>query len=111
VDLVASYSKRQTLLDDLKRTLRRVRASSAPSLSSQIQNPHVKQAQHRLPAEEQAVLAADYRTGASIKGLAIKYAVHRTTVTAILLRAGEPLRQRGLSEGHARKAAQLFGAP
>jgi DNA-directed RNA polymerase specialized sigma24 family protein len=67
-----------------------------------------KQAQRRLSLESQAVVVSEYEAGATIQALAAEHRVYRTTVTAILQRAGVPLRRRGLSPHQAVEAVQLY---
>jgi hypothetical protein len=64
--------------------------------------------QRRLTADEQSGLIAGYRDGQSVKELAARYHVHRTTVTAALLRCGEPLRPVGLSDDQVDEAARRY---
>jgi hypothetical protein len=55
-----------------------------------------------------AELIDGYRTRAKIQELARQFGVHRTTVTALLLRHGIKLRQVGLSPDTVGDAARLY---
>jgi hypothetical protein len=48
----------------------------------------VRQRQRRLPCDEIAALAAEYRTGATVRELTCSYGICRTTVLAHLHRTG-----------------------
>jgi hypothetical protein len=62
----------------------------------------------RLDASGTAELIESYRAGAKIQDLARQFAVHRTTVTSLLLRHGVELRAAGLSPDQVRDAARLY---
>lgn len=68
----------------------------------------IRPLQNRLHAEQQAALVQEYVVGSSIKDLAAKFQVHRTTATAILSRAQVDMRQRGLTAEQTPQAALLY---
>jgi hypothetical protein len=94
VALPGSSSKQSTLVRDL--------AAAQPTLlaSSTDRQQHVparqRQAQRRLTAEQTQQLVAAYEGGASMKELATRWGMHRTTVAAQLRQAGTPLRRQGI---------------
>jgi lambda repressor-like predicted transcriptional regulator len=53
-------------------------------------------------------LVDGYRAGVAVKGLAIEFGVHRTTVTQHLQRNGVPLRRRGLDDQQVDQAMHLY---
>jgi transposase len=67
------------------------------------------QRQHRLSQAEIAELIVAYHQGQSIRQLARRFKVHRTTVTALLRRQGIELRQAGLAPAAIPAAASLYG--
>jgi DNA-binding MarR family transcriptional regulator len=54
----------------------------------------MRQVQHRLNQTQVADLLTAYRKGATAKDLAMRFAIHRTTVTALLRRQGVEPRHR-----------------
>ncbi len=54
-------------------------------------------AQRNLSQDEITQLVAEYLAGDDIKIVAIRWGIHRTTVTSHLTRAGVPLRRHGLT--------------
>lgn len=72
-----------------------------------LRQPH-RHAQRRLNEDEAAQLAALYREGASITELAQRFAVHRTTVSALLQRHGVSLRRTGLTPEDVIAAGVLY---
>ena len=70
---------------------------------------HEKQIQRRLDVTAQAAVVAEFQTDATIRALAAKHQIHRTTVTAILERAGVPARQRGMRPEQITEAMELYG--
>lgn len=94
------------LLDQRNRGTADVLSGVAPARRAV--RPGRRSRQHRLSPDERWRLIADYRTGITAKVLAARYQVHRTTVTAILLRAGEPLRQVGLRDDQVEEAAWRY---
>jgi len=71
--------------------------------------PAQRQAQRRLTPEQVEQLVADYQVGASMKELAAKWQLHRTTVAAQLRRAGMQLRRRGISADQLPDVTRLYG--
>lgn len=69
---------------------------------------HAKQIQRRLDVTAQAAVVTEFQAGATIRALAAKHQVHRTTVSAILQRAGVPARQRGLRPEQISEAVELY---
>jgi transposase len=67
-----------------------------------------RQVVRKLQPQEIESLAADYQAGAEVRELATRYQVHRTTVTALLLRTGVTLRQRGLTDDQISEAATFY---
>lgn len=67
-----------------------------------------RERQRRLSPDEVAQIIADYKAGASIKGLAAKYALHRATVGAQLTRHAVPRRPKGLKREQVHEAARLY---
>ncbi len=65
--------------------------------------------QRRLTSDQVAELAAEYQAGADMRGLAERWAVHRTTVAGHLRRAGVKLRRQGLSDEQLAEAVRLYG--
>jgi transposase len=72
--------------------------------------PRLKQAQHRLKAEQVRELVAAYVAGASVHQLTKQFQVHRSTVVAHLERHGIPRRAstRKLSDDDVPQAAKLY---
>lgn len=68
-----------------------------------------RQAQRRLTPKQVQQLVAEYEAGASVRGLAARRGVHRTTVTMQLRQAGVPVRRRGLTEESRTEAVRLYG--
>jgi DNA-binding MarR family transcriptional regulator len=89
VELVHLYSNPKAELETLPKLL--VRATSTP-------RPHERsvsrQTQVRLDPHQATVIAAAYRDGQTMKELAQRYGVHRTTVSALLRRLNVELRSR-----------------
>jgi DNA-directed RNA polymerase specialized sigma24 family protein len=69
----------------------------------------VRQAQRRLTPAQVAQLVADYKAGASMKELAARWQLHRTTVAAQLRRARVELRRQGVPAGRLDEAVRLYG--
>jgi hypothetical protein len=67
-----------------------------------------RQVVRKLQPHEVDSLAAKYLAGAGVKELATRYRVHRTTVTALLFRAGVTMRQRGLTADQISESAQRY---
>jgi transposase len=64
--------------------------------------------QRRLDEREASELIAVYLQGASVKELALRFGVHRRTVTSLLLRYGVELRPSGLQPEDIELAALLY---
>jgi hypothetical protein len=64
--------------------------------------------QRRLKPGEIARLVAGYQAGATARGLAGQFGIHRKTVTAHLQREGVPTRQRGLQPGQVDEMTHLY---
>jgi ribosomal protein S13 len=69
---------------------------------------HRSQTQRRLPASESEALCAAYRNGRTIRALSAQFGIHRTTVTAILERAGIDRRIRTISDEEVERATELY---
>jgi hypothetical protein len=67
-----------------------------------------RQVVRKLQPQEIESLAAEYRAGAGVQELAIRYRIHRATVTVLLGRAGVTTRRRGLTDEHMRESARLY---
>lgn len=61
-----------------------------------------------LPTAEVAALVDGYRAGASTKDLAVRFGIHRTTVTHHLHRNGAPIQHRGLDDHQIDRAVHLY---
>jgi DNA-directed RNA polymerase specialized sigma24 family protein len=103
VELVHLYSNPKAEPENLSKLV--ARATSTPRSRDQ---PAVRQAQVRLDAEQAKALAAAYRDGQTMKTLAERYGVHRTTVVAILQRHGVEPRQFGLPDEQVAEACRLY---
>jgi DNA-binding CsgD family transcriptional regulator len=68
-----------------------------------------RQAQRRLTAAQAEQLATAYEGGASIKELAARWRLHRTTVAAQLRQAGVRLHRQGIPADRLDEALQLYG--
>jgi hypothetical protein len=94
VALTGSSSKQKALVSRL--------ADSQPALLTRSTGRQERsairqrQAQRRLTAEQVQQLIAEYEAGASMKELATRWDLHRTTVAAQLRQAGAPLRRQGI---------------
>jgi hypothetical protein len=67
-----------------------------------------RKSQVRLDSHQANDLAMAYRAGESAKVLAEQFGIHRTTVTAVLLRLGVDLRRSGLAAVDIPAAATLY---
>jgi predicted DNA-binding protein (UPF0251 family) len=101
---VRLYSNPKAGLETVPKML--VEAKSSPR--HRREPPASRQSQIRLDPHEANALAAAYRDGMTIKELAQRYGVHRTTVTALLRRSDVPQRPRGLAAGDVARAALLY---
>ena len=84
VELVRLYSNHRAELETLLVPL--VKATSAPRPRER--RPAPRQTQVRLNPDHVKTLTAAYSEGKTIKELATRFAIHRTTVKAILERSG-----------------------
>jgi transposase-like protein len=66
------------------------------------------QVQHWLHPDEVSDLLTAYESGTTIAELAMRFQVHRHTVTKHLDRAGVPRRQEGLTPEQVGEATQLY---
>jgi lambda repressor-like predicted transcriptional regulator len=89
----------QQLVDELPEVL--ARPLSAPAHAQ-------KQAQRRLEPPEVARLVADYKAGASMKELAKRHGIHRTTVAHWLYENAVELRRQGIAEDQVGEVTQLY---
>jgi predicted DNA-binding protein (UPF0251 family) len=89
VEVVRLYSNPEARLQTLQDSL-----ANAISKLRPCEQPVTRQTQIRLAPPEVTALAAAYRDGRTIKLLAHRYGIHRTTVTALLSRQGVELRRR-----------------
>jgi predicted DNA-binding protein (UPF0251 family) len=97
------YSNPEARLETLQRLLLK-----ATSTGRHREQPVTRQTQIRLAPHEVTALAAVYRDGKTIKELAQRYGIHRTTVTALLSRQGVKLRRRGLTSEEIPGVALLY---
>jgi DNA-directed RNA polymerase specialized sigma24 family protein len=67
-----------------------------------------RQLQRRLNPHEVSELGARYMAGATVKELASRFGIHRTTVRSHLDRLGSPPRPRGLREPQVQDAVDLY---
>jgi lambda repressor-like predicted transcriptional regulator len=103
VELVHLYSNRKAGLETLLNLL--VKATSSRRAQ---RRPVSIQTQIRLNHHQADALAAAYTDGKSIKELAQRYGVHRTTVSALLRRFNVEFRQRGLAASDVTTAVRLY---
>jgi DNA-directed RNA polymerase specialized sigma24 family protein len=93
VVLTGSSSKQSALVNRLSAAL--------PTLlrrRTRKQSPRRRQAQRRLTTKQAQRLTAEYENGASMKELAKRWSLHRTTVAAQLRQAGIRLRRQGIPD-------------
>ncbi|MFV9455895.1 helix-turn-helix domain-containing protein [Rhodococcus sp. NM-2] len=83
--------------DERALTTTSVNSGPNPDSGDTISYPWARQIQRRLNTDEVTRLVERYQTGALIKELASEFGVNRQTVSKLLVRAGVPLRQRGLN--------------
>jgi transcriptional regulator with XRE-family HTH domain len=84
----------------------RAKATSSPRRREQVVT---RQSQIRLDPQDANSLATAYRDGMTIKELARRFGIHRSTVTALLRRHGVELRPSGLAPPDIPTAASLYG--
>jgi lambda repressor-like predicted transcriptional regulator len=100
---LCAYSNPKVTLETLQHLLRKATSARRPN------GRHVpRQNQIRLDPHQAITLVAAYRDGKSIKELAQRYGVHRTTVDSLLRRFDVELRQRGLAANEVTAAARLY---
>ena len=80
---------------------------AAPPLAGLLMAPQLTT--HAASTKACNSLVAMYQVGATIGELAARFGVHRTTVTAHLVRAGMDRRRRGLGPQQVEEAARLYG--
>jgi lambda repressor-like predicted transcriptional regulator len=92
VALTGSSSKQQTLVS---RLAARLATALVATSTDHRQGPPVRQrqTQRRLTAEQTQQVTDEYEAGASMKELAARWDLHRTTVAAQLRQAGVQLRR------------------
>lgn len=102
-----SSSKQSALVSRLSASQPALLASS----TDHRQGPSVRQrqTQRRLTAEQLKQLIAEYEAGASMKELATRWNLHRTTVAAQLRQAGVQLRRQGVPDTLLDEAIRLYG--
>jgi DNA-binding CsgD family transcriptional regulator len=76
----------------------------------QVTPPRMAQQQRRLTSDEQAALCAAYKAGATMRELAERHDVHRTTVSMILTRSRVELRRQGLTDAQVGDASRRYAA-
>jgi lambda repressor-like predicted transcriptional regulator len=103
VELVHLYSNPKVRLETLQRLI-----VATPSARRTYGLPIRRQSQIRLDAHQAHALAVAYRDGQTIKELALRYGVHRATVSALLRPCGVELRLPGLAVSDAATAARLY---
>jgi DNA-directed RNA polymerase specialized sigma24 family protein len=67
-----------------------------------------RQIQRRLSGNESEEVCRAYQAGLTIRELSAQFAVHKTTVTAVLERAGIDRRIRTISAGEVTRATRLY---
>jgi lambda repressor-like predicted transcriptional regulator len=102
---VRLYSNPKVRLETLQQLL-----PKATSAHRSPQWPAPRQKQIRLDAHQSSALAAAYRDGKTIKELAQRYGVHRTTVSALLRRSDVELRRGGLTSGDVLAVSQMYAS-
>jgi DNA-directed RNA polymerase specialized sigma24 family protein len=68
-----------------------------------------RRSQQRLPNDRVQQLVADYAAGATMKEVAARYGLHRTTVAGHLRRAGVELRRQGVPDEKLTEMVCLYG--
>jgi DNA-directed RNA polymerase specialized sigma24 family protein len=106
VVLTGASSKQSALVRGLSASQQALLASS--SASRQRRPDRQRQAQRRLTPEQARQLVAEYEGGASMKELAVRWGLHRTTVAAQLQLAGVRLRRQGLPADRVDEARRLY---
>lgn len=66
--------------------------------------------QTRLTPERRAALVLDYEAGMPVKAISANYGVHRSTVPALVRRAGAEVRVAGLDAEERARASALYGS-
>jgi lambda repressor-like predicted transcriptional regulator len=70
--------------------------------------PQARQRQRRLTAAEAVAVAQEYLAGATMRELARRFNVHRTTISSCLHQLAVPLRRQGLREDDLAELARLY---
>jgi transposase len=68
------------------------------------------QIQRRLSLSESEDLCSAYRSGKTIRELTVQFGIHKTTVTAVLERAGVARRIRTIGADEVERAIDLYGS-
>ena len=100
-----SPSKFSARVERLAAGLHVLLASPSPAAAKP---SRLRQAQRRLTSEQVGQLVEEYRAGDSMKALAARWALHRSTVAGHLRHAGVQLRRQGLSEEQLREGVRLY---
>jgi AraC-like DNA-binding protein len=101
VDLLGCYSKRTSWT-------KRLHQLPEPTPSDQAFTVRPRATVATLSTTEIAELVDSYRSGATVKDLAARFGVHRTTVTQHLRRDGTTTRRRGLDDDQIEHAVRLY---
>ena len=64
----------------------------------------------RLSKAQKAELVADYESGMLVRNIAVKFGIHRVTVSNLIEAAGHKLRSRGLNADQIKEASELYVA-
>jgi len=105
VRVEGSPSKFSARVERLAAGLHVLLASPSPAAA---EPSRLRQAQRRLTSEQVGQLVEEYRAGDSMKALAARWALHRSTVAGHLRHAGVQLRRQGLSEEQLREGVRLY---
>jgi AraC-like DNA-binding protein len=103
VELVRLYSNPEAEADHLRRVQS---AASSPRPAGVSRQP--RQRQRRLSMTEVTKLIKEYEQHASVKELAQRFGIHRTTVTELLRRHGVEMRRPGLTSDDMAAASQMY---
>jgi lambda repressor-like predicted transcriptional regulator len=83
-------------------------SSTNPSATWEIAVRRRTQIQRRLSARESEELCGAYQSGKTIRELTVQFGIHKTTLTAVLERAGIDRRIRTISADEVAQAASLY---
>lgn len=93
----------------LSAKVRRLAADlGTPHRRRQAQPIRQRQVQRRLTAEQIEQLVTEYQAGASMKELATRWSMHRTSVAARLRQAGVELRRQGIPADQLAEAVRMY---